>query len=419
MKRFLQTDWPFITLITILSIFFIWGIQFIPFHPDEGTQFYMSSDLEALFTRPLTLSWDANKAEDPRQSYRELDAPITKYLLGLGRMITGFPALNIDWDWSLSWNENIQRGAIPDPRLLIAGRLTITLLLPLSLTFIYLIGKHIQGRMTGFVSALLLGTNAVVLLHGRRAMAEGALLFGITFGLWSIIQAQKRPWLTGIGLAIAFNAKQSAIALIPIGILASAWLPTSATEKSKKIVIRVTQFLALFGVITLALNPLYWRTPLQAVQASVVARKSLTARQTEDINLIAPDKYLETPVQRLFVQIANIYISPPTYGLVGNLEPIREGVDAYINVPGHNLFRNIIGGGILLMLTFFGIYLGLRDIITDESLSTRDLILLMLAMIFQWGAIIWAVPLPWVRFTIPLIPFSCLWVAYGLTRRLT
>ncbi|MFH1633237.1 MAG: hypothetical protein ABIG63_04395 [Chloroflexota bacterium] len=98
MKRFLQTDWPFVILLIPLTIFYLWGLRFVPFHPDESTQLYMSSDFESLFSNPASLFWDPDREDDPRQRYRELDAPLTKYILGLGRVIAGQPALPVDWD---------------------------------------------------------------------------------------------------------------------------------------------------------------------------------------------------------------------------------------------------------------------------------------------------------------------------------
>ncbi|MCJ7701941.1 MAG: hypothetical protein MUO62_10180, partial [Anaerolineales bacterium] len=161
MKQILQSDWLLVIILLLLSIFFLWGTQFIPFHPDESTQLYMSSDFEALFTNPGSLFWQPQREGDPRQRYRELDAPITKYLLGLGRWIAGRDALPVDWNWAASWQGNLDAGAYPDAQLFRVGRVTITLLLPLSTFLIYLIGKHLQGRSTGLLAAILLGTNAV------------------------------------------------------------------------------------------------------------------------------------------------------------------------------------------------------------------------------------------------------------------
>jgi len=450
----LKSDWPFSILLVILSAFYIWGIQVVPFHPDETTQMYMSSDFEALFSQPSSLFWRPEQAANPRQRYRELDAPLTRYLLGLGRTIAGQRAISADWDWSKSWDENLNLGAYPDPDILFVARLTITLLLPLSLIFIYSIGVQIQGNLTGFLGALFLGTQAVVLLHGRRAMAEGVLLLGVLLAVWCLFQARDRPWLVGLGLAVAFNAKQSALALLPVGMLAVVWLPSKTPQQFKKIIVttqpdgntsekrvcaggstpcahpffgpirllaeqlqiikNLIQLGSVFAVVTIALNPLYWRHPIQAVQSALTARNELTHQQIIDTHAIAPDKYLDTPGQRLLMLFANIYIGPAEHSLVGNLAPTLADVATYIAIPGHNLFRGIVWGTLFFGITLTGFVLAIRNIVGKRSDQRWNLTVLVLATLFQGAALIAAVPLPWARFSIPLIPFTSLWSAYGI-----
>jgi 4-amino-4-deoxy-L-arabinose transferase-like glycosyltransferase len=415
MRRLLQTDWPFFFILVLLTVFQFWGIQYVPFHPDESTQLYMSSDFEALLSNPSTLFWRLELEGNPRQHFRALDAPITKYLLGLGRKIAGRDALAVDWDWSKSWNENIHSGAYPDPGLLQIGRSSITILLPLSLIFVYLIGKRLKGRSTGLLTAILLGTQAVVLLHGRRAMAEGTLLMGVTLAMWTILTADKRPWLAGLGFAIAFNSKQSSLALLPAALIALCWFPKGEGYRLRKILIGVLQFSLVFFVITFILNPLYWSNPLEAIRSSVSVRQELVAQQIQDTIAIAPEKYLATPAQRVLMLIVNLFISPPEYGLVGNLSPTLKDVDAYIAIPGHNLFRGIIWGGVFLVLTMFGVYMAIRNISRFEKQRKRDITLIILATFSMAAGLIAVVPLTWVRYSVPMVPFACLWMAYGIT----
>jgi hypothetical protein len=337
MKRFLQTDGPFIILLTLLSFYYFWGIKFVPFHPDESTYIYMSSDFDALFIDVSSLFWQADREDDARQNYRELDAPITRYLIGLGRTLIGHQALSVDWDWGKSWDENILAGAYPDSDLLRVSRLSIALFLPLTLTLMYSIGKHIQGRSLGLLSALLLGTNAVVLLHGRRAMTEGPLLLGVTLAAWSFLH----------------------------------------------------------------------------IQASIEERQELVNRQIEGLIQVAPERYLDTPAQRLLMLAANIFIGPAEHSLVSNLVDTQEDVDTYIAIPGHNNFRGLVWGAVFIILTIVGLYVAMRSLQGKKTNKRPEIAILLLAAFFQ-GAAIMAVPLPWVRFSIPLLPFVCLFAAYGL-----
>lgn len=414
MKRLLNSFWSLIVILLILTGFYIWGIQFVPFHPDETTYLFMGSDFDSLIANPKSLYWDPDKATDPRQRYRELDAPITRYLLGLSRWIKGRETQQVDWDWAASWDANLAAGAYPVPDVLQTGRLIITLMLPISLGLIYLVGKRLNGHLTGTLATLLLGTNAVVLLHNRRAMAEGALLFGILLATWSILKAHESPWLTGIGMSLAFNSKHSAMALIPVALIALVWLPRNTPRRFERISINLFQFALVFVLITYSLNPFLWNQPFRAVQSAMETRSALADQQAKDILTIAPGKSLESPLQRVFVLLLNLAISPPEYGLVGNLSPTSDDVEAYIAMPGHNIFRGIYWGGISLVLLAFGIVMAMRKAVGNRSDLQRDHIILLLATLSIIGGLLVVVRIYWIRYTIPAIPFVCIWIAYGL-----
>lgn len=402
-------------LLVLLSAFAVGSLQLMPFHPDESTQLYMSGDFELLFTDPLSLAWDPNNECDDKQRYRELDAPLTRYLLGFGRQFAGLPPLGVDWNWSESWVSNQQAGAMPSQELLYTSRLTITILLPLTLLLMYLIGRRIGGVWTGISTIILAGTNALVLLHARRAMAEGPLIFGITLALWSFLRAGRHGWFSGICCAIAFNTKHSAIALLPVGLLAVCW-----EEKPHKATLRgrfwaALQYLLLFGLITIALNPLWWSQPLQAIQASWLARQDLLNRQVSATREFAPNQLLETAGERTAVLLANLYILPPSFAEVGNyLEQTATAERQYLEVPFHSFFRGTLAGGAMLLITLSGIILAVKRIIQREYPLTRNLTVVALAFFFQFLFLMITVPLPWQRYALPLLPYLILWSAFAL-----
>jgi 4-amino-4-deoxy-L-arabinose transferase-like glycosyltransferase len=378
----------------------------------------MSNDYEMLFKDPGKLSWQPDKSNDPKQRYRLLDAPITRYLIGIGRVIIGQEALQVDWDWTASWQANLESGAYPGKTLLQAGRLLITLLLPLSLSLIFLIGGQIGGRTTGLISLVILGINPVVLLHGRRAMAEGPLLFGVLLASWTILKAHHKPWLVGFGMAFAFNAKHSSLSLLPVAILALAWLPKDEKNKFRKVLGNLIQFSLVFIILTVILNPVMWSHPVDALRSAIDSRSELALAQIEDNQTIAPEKSINSPVQRAFVLLLNLFISPPEYGLIENLKPTQNDVDAYIAISGHNLFRGIIWGGIFIVLTFFGIISAIRSVSFKQLHYHRNTLLLLLTTISMTGGLLVAIQIYWIRYTIPLIPFICLWIAYGISKPL-
>jgi 4-amino-4-deoxy-L-arabinose transferase-like glycosyltransferase len=366
------------------------------------------------------MSWQATNGVDLRQHYRLIDAPITRYLLGLGRSFAGLPALPADWSWQASWEENQNAGALPEHRLLLTGRLAIALLLPFSLLLIYLIGRRMCGETGGLLACLLLGSNALVLLHARRAMAEGALTFGLLFALWSFLDGWRKPWLAGLGMALAFNAKHSSLALLPVGLLAVSWaqfpLPGEGRRSLvKKILIHALIYVAVFGLVTLALNPFLWHNPLQAIQTSVAERNTLLQRQLADTIRLAPEKAMLTPGWRTLSLLANLYILPPAFAEVNQYHPYTEEMEArYLALPGQNLFRNMAGGGLMLILTLLGLILGVINLRHAAPDQRRTLALMLAATSLLLLAPIILVPLTWQRYAIPLAPLACLWIAYGL-----
>jgi len=115
MKKALIAHWALILTILLITAFYFAGISEVPFHPDESTQLFMSADLEQLFTRPEKLFWHPNWEQDSRQKYRAVDAPLTRYLIGVGRLTAGLDAPSVDWNWSLDWraNQEIAIGGAP------------------------------------------------------------------------------------------------------------------------------------------------------------------------------------------------------------------------------------------------------------------------------------------------------------------
>ena len=90
--------WFVIVLFGLILGFYIWGINLVPFHPDERTYLFMSSDFDQLIHDPFSMAWKPDNESDQRQRYRELDAPLTRYMLGLGRSLFSIPAPKVDWD---------------------------------------------------------------------------------------------------------------------------------------------------------------------------------------------------------------------------------------------------------------------------------------------------------------------------------
>ena len=413
-----RTFWTLFLLIfiTILSANVIWGTPLVPFHPDESTQLFMSKEFDLIFVSPLSMVWLPEKKGDLTQHYREIDAPITRYLIGIGRTIAGFTALPVDWEWNKSWEENNQRGALPDIKLLNVGRWSVVLLFPLCLLLIYKIGSRIGGSACGVIAALLLGVNALVLLHNRRAMAESALTFGILFAIWSFLLGQEKPWLAGIGMALAFNSKHSSLALLPVGLISTCWLTPFRFTRIKKIIWNGIQFIGIFILITFVLNPYLWKYPIKALEASWNSRNELMGKQLSDTIQLAPGQALLTPTQRIAAMVYNTYIALPAFSEANNYsEQTKASEEAYLATPSNRLMRNQIWGTVILILTLFGILTAMINIRHSPHEKSRELVILLLGTFSQAIFLLFYIPLPWQRYIIPLVPFVCLWVAFSIT----
>ncbi len=408
------TRWFIGLLFFLTTVYYFAGIPAIPFHPDESTQLFMSSDFRALFSNPSSLFWQSSLEMDIRQHYRELDAPITRDLIGAGLLISRYSPLPMDWNWSNTWLENIQAGALPDSTLLLIGRASVAWLFPFSLALMFFIGKKFKNNLFGLLSAALFASNALILLHTRRAMEESTLVFGVCLSLWGILNNENKAWLAAVGAAIAFNAKQSAIALVPVALLSICW-PYLHPASVKRILARVTVFLVIFSAITLLLNPFLFSNPIQAAQAAILARQRFIGQQVETLQSVAPEQVLNTPGERILALIAQLYILPPSVEDVGNyasdIAPMKA---AYFQQPGTDLFRGFAWGSIFFALTLFGIFSSISRIIRHGLQSEKRYAFLLFAYLLQILVLILTIPIPYQRYWIPLVPFTCVWILIAL-----
>ncbi len=405
----------------ILLALFLWGlvsalalkdVDRVPFHPDESTYIYMSRDLELLVQDGMSLAWQPDATLTAETRYRLIDAPLARYIIGVARWLFNVPSLPADWDWGKSWEENQAMGALPSSELLKLARQALTSLLPLSLLFLYLTVKKVFHPITTMAIILLMGSHALILVHARRSMAEGALLLGLTFTLWSFTWIDKHPGLAGLAMAVAINAKHSSLALLPIGLLTIIFYPSDGKSKTLQRVRNALVYLVVVLGVTFALNPIYWKHPFQAALASLEARKELLTRQTLVTENFAPEGVADTLDKRFLVLIANLFIQPPYFYEVGNYAAdLQVQIDAYIRHPYHRVCRDLFCGGFSFALASFGFLMANPQM---HHINKRAYLLRLWWSTFAMAVFILAtIPLPWQRYVLPMIPFAIIWMAYG------
>lgn len=405
-----------VVIILIASLVYLTGVINVPFHPDEGTYIYMSSDFVSFFRQPSELFWQLDKSDELRQHYRLLDPPVLRNWIGFVRWVTRQPELLADWDWSKSWPENQAAGALPDANLLLISRLAVAILFPVTLVFLYLSGKRLGGDLTGWMTIALAATSALILLHTRRAMAESWLVTGVAFSLWAMIAWRKSPWLCAIPIALAFNAKYSAAPLLLVGILAILWNPREQAQTRRGKFAQVAAYLVIFGGITLLLNPFLWAHPFQALSAAITARSNFMAAQSIDFtgasSLYAP----QTVWQSLTAMLAQLFFTPPAFSEVSNyVAQTQPAVDGYLSNPLNNFLRGPVGGGIQLGFFLLGLITSVRIIFTPlRFTSKRGPILILAALTIESGFLLITTNVAFQRYYLVLLPMVILICGFGL-----
>jgi 4-amino-4-deoxy-L-arabinose transferase-like glycosyltransferase len=414
MGAILRRHWLFILLLCGISIFYLIGVPKIPFHPDESTFLFMSSEFERTISSPRGLAWDNPVDLSPVMRYRMIDAPLTRYLIGIGRALVALPAPENDWDWSASWQDNQSSGGYPGARALLTGRLSVALLFPLSLILLYLIGLKLDGRLLGITAVILFSFNPLILLHTRRAMAEGVLIFAILLAVYALLYADRYPFLAGLAVALAFNAKHTAGLLLPAGIIAATWISFGTSSKYKHIASNLVRFTIGFGLLTILINPFLWRYPISAAQTALTQRQELIERQLDDFKHVAPAQLLESPGKRAAVAVAQVFIAPAVFSETGNYaEFTAEDEAAYLESFNIQIGRQPWSAGLLIGFAILGLIAAIRAVFDKDTPHQRNAALLLLSFFSVAIGIGMLVHLAWQRYYLPLIPFTALFAALG------
>ncbi len=400
-------DWTALIVILLLGIFYAWTLEDIPFHPDESTQIYMSKDFSSLFSDPLGLSWEASPQLSDEERIRAIDAPLAKFIIGFLREISSTPPLAADWNWSLSWVENQSAGALPSSSQLLIARAAIAAFLPISLWFYYLVLKKVMPAIPALIALTLLGLNPLILLHGRRAMSEGILIFGIAFLLWTITRDERNPWMIGLALGISINAKYSALGLFPAAYLALILLP-DLDFNLKRAAGNILKASLICFLSIILLNPFYWKQPFAALKTGLNARYSLAKQQDEDY--LGQEEKLRITIPSL---VLNTYFTSPQTEEVGNyLLETKYERKQYLSAPLINLGRDNLSGSILLSLTIVGIGRMLFTGSGQKKAVRHNYLILALGTL---GICVFTIYLlPWQRYVVPILPFTFIWIGAGL-----
>lgn len=381
-------------------------ILLIPFHPDEATQIFMSSDIDLIASGHIDDLFYNDFTEDiDKQRYRLLDAPFSRYVIGISRIIFKQPQLEKDWDWSKTWQQNQE--ALPAKSLLLISRLSVASLFPITLIIFYFLWKGLFNQKIATLGTVLFLSNSVILLHTRRAMSESGLLFFLGLSLLAIFKLPKKYlFLSAIPIALGINCKLSLLPLILIALIMIFYQFRDAERKN--ILLPIAYFCLIFLSITYLLNPVMWKEPIKVGKIMVTQRSRLTQNQIEAIGAVAPQFILKNPGEKIIGMIAQTFVTKPAIQDIDNYHSeLQLQIDKYLS----NFFY--AGYGRLLLPGFIYLILCLLGFITKIP-GNQMVIFFKIAFLLFIIELILLFSIPFQRYYLPLYPFVSIFASSGV-----
>ncbi|MHB8625048.1 MAG: ArnT family glycosyltransferase [Aggregatilineales bacterium] len=305
------------------------GCALVPFHGDESTILYMSRDFDTLFLRGDLAHieyHDPPPADDPeaatKQDLRVLNGVTSKYLYGMAWWLSGFTAhdLNQQWIWGADWAYNQSQNAIPGPTLLFIARWASGLLTALSVALVFVIGARAGGWRTAYVAAFIYTLTPAVLLNGRRAVFESALLMSTALLIYlvqrmssksatSVRTAIGHALILGITAGLTIASKHTDLLIVVAALAALILYPLLTHGLIRAIGAGLIAMGALVtaALMFLALNASWWSQPLAMPKIILDKRSALLDAQAVNFGP------LDTPAKRLIALARESLSSPPQY----------------------------------------------------------------------------------------------------------
>ncbi len=422
----------------------LWTTPAVPFHPDEATHIYLSADFDRLVygLDPAGVTWHAADAAEDVRRYRLLEAPLSRYLIGLSRGLLGYAGerLPVDWNWSASWQANAAAGALPGAGLLSAARLPAALLTVLAPLLLFALGRRLTNAAGGVAAAGLFAFSGLALLHGRRAMSEGPLLFCGLLAAWLAVRLAQRwagrpelqstvmrrliagPGLLGTAAALAGAAKLTGWALLPVAALAVLRGPDAGWRAR---FVRLGMLVVSAVVVGWGLNPALWSAPAAGLRAMADARAELLAGQTAAIRAAGAGHVLSGPVEKALAEVYHTYLAPLAYWDIPNYAaetaPAEKAYERnWLNTGlrfGTAGPRLAAGGALLALGVAGAVFAGLRFVRAGPATVEREAwwgVLLLAVWTAATVAGLFAFDIAWQRYYLPLLPLACLWAGYAV-----
>lgn len=421
------------------------GAKIAPFHGDEAMHIYTSRDYATMFidrnlqSLPVTPPYDI----DSDTRLRLLNGSVMRYSVGFGMQLAGLTVQDLPprpgWDWGLHYADNVETGHRPTEALLAVGRGVALAYFAVSIIAMFGIGWQFGGRWVAYLASALYTLNPIILLNGRRALVESALL---CFGLLTIyiaLQIARKRELGGKGLwgwwaalivggALTLLSKYSGTIFVAGafgGIFIAEILRTFGQRKATttqqpspiRALIDSTAKLTASGLLMLALvvafSPALWNDPLSRV-------RDLTQMLQEQVEIVVSILAPEAPTtipQRIEGILTQPFMTPVAYfeqASWADAEPISQEIAIYSASPLSGLPVDPVIGIVLTVLAGIGLVAVMWPRLRPYPSTSLSVVLLIWLLITVINLLI--NPLPWQRYYLPLIPFMTLLAAIGVVK---
>lgn len=419
--------------ITALMVYVLAGTSLVPFHGDESTQIMMSRDVYYILQGDGSrLLYQVEPPDATEQHLRLLNGTLPKYLIGLAALAGGYGSddLNDQWLWGADWAWNVTDGHMPSDGLLLAARWSSAILAALSVPAMFGLGWLWRGRRAAYAASLILALHPVVLIQGRRAYMEGALLFfsvlailiAVAWGqrLTRPVISRRAMWGGALGLGVAAGllvASKHSGAAVAAAAYGGVGLAILWQRFPMRRTLRLLAALATSGIVALAvflaLNPAWWSDPVARVGEVLDLRQGLV---TDQVAAFPESVYPDTGA-RLGGMLRELSVAPPVYfeapwwagypELAAQIETYRASPWAGIQT-GTNGLTTAIGVG-LLLFTLMGCVPVAEALRRGQAAGWA----IGLWALLNAAAILISIPLAWQRYAMPLYPVQAILAAAG------
>jgi hypothetical protein len=389
--------------ILIISILLFLGfcrnLQSVEFQPDET--FWVASSVR--LDRFLAGDFDSPVWDQPFVNYEV--RPIPSYIVAISQRAGGIrtDSLPVYWDWNLTNEENIARGAMPSDIILWWSRLPMGIISVFSLLGLALFLAKTHSRIAAYIFTSI-SFNDYFLLHLRRAMSEAPLLLFTVFVLFAsyrlLLVMQESPinkmifWsvVTGALSGLAGQSKLTGLAcgMIPIpGALIMIFKSTLSERPSRlRLLFGMAGLVLCTSLLVFIISyPFFYENTLFRTVGTFYFRNAVVAGQAETYasQVILPGDRMEILFQRIFKY------------------PISFDSSSLTNTLFH---------GINFLVFAFGSTYSIRQMWKKERGWERYAVLLSgtltcaIPMLF--------IPFDWDRYYLYPIFFSCIFFSIGL-----